>query len=725
MIKQTMSWDENLSPSRQRSRRKNLPVVRTDWDDHLKTLRAGEFERRYRMDETKFTYLLDQCAEQSEFFRPLTPENRKLHHNLYGADPIDVRHKLAAALRWLAGGSYLDVRLVHGISRETLYTCVWQAVDAINASPGMRMEFPWHDDVKLQNLEKGFAGLCGGKLRGCVFAVDGFCVRIICPGGAVNPRDYWHRKGFYAFVVQAVVDATGKFLAASLKAVGSTHDSLAFKMSKFHSMLEKGLLRRETGVDDLHTYFGMGDDAYACREFLVTPWPGRNLGDVKDNFNYYQSRLRIVVECAFGRLVKRWGCLWRPLQVAYWRVPALVTALMKLHNLCDRNSEVPILPEDLSHFMKTNQLPLVFHNNNNDKGVARQRRRERARVSKRRRDEDTREVVTDNLREIGAVRPPHSRYRMRKSMQCARTKQTARKSTEDRAPKKTKVTAAGAAGAAAPAVRKTIRRRNYHWTKKGSKESRRQARQNRKRRAIDPTDFVYRTPSPQKRRANSAHADTAILNLPAASDPATAGFITPPALGKSAQHPPQVARKRRRKVRADFAATARRNMEPDPARNMEPDSARRNKELDPALKARAVETLSKLMSMDVPACDTAPLKSVRASYSWSGGSTTLHYPVQCRPRLAYVEERQIAESLVDADPRIPPACPPPEADVWTTDGAVIYQYQRANILREMLIDVTAAYNIATGQPARRLPVPPVVDPGVSPTSGTESDSEGA
>ena len=57
--------------------------------------------------------------------------------------------------------------------------------------------------------------------------------------------------------------------------------------------------------------------------------------------------------------------------------------------------------------------------------------------------------------------------------------------------------------------------------------------------------------------------------------------------------------------------------------------------------------------------------------------------------------------------------------------AVIYQYRRANILREMLIDVTAAYNIATGQPTRRLSVPPVVDPGVSPTSGTESDSEEA
>ena len=141
-MKILQSWDENLPPSRQRKRRQNLPNARPAWDDHLKTLRPGEFERRYRMDEKKFHSLLDQCAEQSEFFQECGPMKRRIHQNCYGCDPIDVRHKLAATLRWLAGGSYLDVRLVHGMSREMLYACVWQTVDAINASPDMQLKFP-------------------------------------------------------------------------------------------------------------------------------------------------------------------------------------------------------------------------------------------------------------------------------------------------------------------------------------------------------------------------------------------------------------------------------------------------------------------------------------------------------------------------------------------------------------------------------------------------------
>ena len=242
------------------------------------------------------------------------------------------------------------------------------------------------------------------------------------------------------------------------------------------------------------------------------------------------------------------------------------------------------------------------------------------------------------------------------------------------------------------------RPKNFHWTKAGSKKSRRAAREAR------------------KRRAESAHANTAVINLAAAPSPAAAVYSTPPPRKRRADStidlaatpapaeavhitPPKVARKKRRKRPADFAATARRKMDVDPAWN-----------------ARAVDALTQLMA-------TAPLRSVRSHYDWSGGSTTLHYPLQCRPRLVYVKEREIAESLVDADPRIPPAYPPPDAGVATTDGAVAYHHRRAKILREILIDVTAAYNIATGQPARQLPKPPVVDPGVSPTSDTESDSE--
>ena len=162
--------------------------------------------------------------------------------------------------------------------------------------------------------------------------------------------------------MQVTVDSTGKFIGASFKAVGSTHDSLAMKMSKFWELLESGILCRPEGLCGLQSYFGVGDDSYENTEFFLTPWPGRGLEYIKDVFNYFQSRCRIVVECSFGRLTQRWGCLWRALRVPYYKVPALVQALMKLHNLADENRVIRIVRKDLLHFKATHQSPLVFCN---------------------------------------------------------------------------------------------------------------------------------------------------------------------------------------------------------------------------------------------------------------------------------------------------------------------------------------------------------------------------
>jgi hypothetical protein len=331
------------------------------------------------MTRILFQTLLTILSSVSTFFK-INVENAQNVINLHGAESIDPRHKLAAAIRWCAGGSYLDIRLVHCMGRSTIYSCVWQTVDAINAAPELQLVFPWDDDEKLNELEQGFASLSGGRVRGCVFAMDGFAVRIKSPVGVNNPRDYYHRKGMYAIVVQAVVDSNKKFLAASFQAVGSTHDALAFRMSKFYQNLEAGKLDRSNGLCGLTSLFGMGDDAYPNKKYLLTPWPGRDLVGPKDTFNYWQSLLRMPSECSFGGLTTRWGCLWRALGVSVSRVPALVTALMKLHNYVSDEEAIRFQRGDLQHFAKNNHTPCVFVNDGNLSGTELQARRIQRRV---------------------------------------------------------------------------------------------------------------------------------------------------------------------------------------------------------------------------------------------------------------------------------------------------------------------------------------------------------
>ena len=67
--------------------------------------------------------------------------------------------------------------------------------------------------------------------------------------------------------------------------------------------------------------------------YMVTPFKAVGSG-VKDAFNFYQSQLRINIECAFGMLVNRWAILRTPipLHISIQKTTSMVRSLCCLHN---------------------------------------------------------------------------------------------------------------------------------------------------------------------------------------------------------------------------------------------------------------------------------------------------------------------------------------------------------------------------------------------------------
>ena len=61
---------------------------------------------------------------------------------------------------------------------------------------------------------------------------------------------------------------------------------------------------------------------------MITP-TGRD-----DDFDFEQSSLRINIECAFGELVRRWGVLWRPLEMDFKKRAPVIGCCIRLHNFC-------------------------------------------------------------------------------------------------------------------------------------------------------------------------------------------------------------------------------------------------------------------------------------------------------------------------------------------------------------------------------------------------------
>jgi hypothetical protein len=282
------------------------------------------FKRLYRMDRVAFERLCELVGTRSETTRRASCR-------------LSVSAKVSMTLRWLAGGSYLDISMSHFVSIPTFYFVIDQVIADFDNILTMRFRFD--DAAYLQNCSDGFSRYGRSPLSGCAGAVDGIAIRIQEParGSVPNPSTYYNRKGFFAIAVQAMCDHRYVFTFSSAISPGSTHDSIAFGMSSLSRLLSQN----EGGL--LQGYWIAADDAYVCRERLLTPWPGRNLSRSMDSFNYWQSSARIHIEQAFGMLVARWGVLWRSLRVPIDKAGIIVIVCMKLHNFIIETFELSLV----------------------------------------------------------------------------------------------------------------------------------------------------------------------------------------------------------------------------------------------------------------------------------------------------------------------------------------------------------------------------------------------
>jgi hypothetical protein len=219
--------------------------------------------------------------------------------------------KLAMTLRYLRGGSYLDISDVFNVHDRTLYRAVDAMLLALNdrrVLPELSLPQDLKSPSRLAALAAGFAHRSCNVIHTCVGAIDGILLPIICPAQthAKNQRQYWCRKQFWAINVQAIVDAQSRFIYASVRYPGAVHDSYAWKADPLSDEL-RGCTNLLSGGYHLN-----GDDAYCTHDTLATPWPGKSGAGARDAYNYHHSSCRIAVEQAFGMLTKRWLILKRP-----------------------------------------------------------------------------------------------------------------------------------------------------------------------------------------------------------------------------------------------------------------------------------------------------------------------------------------------------------------------------------------------------------------------------
>lgn len=148
---------------------------------------------------------------------------------------------------------------------------------------------------------------------------------------------YKNRKGFFGLIVQAFCDAHCRFQYFDVSWPGATGDCTAFAESALYIALNGGMAPAWAlfALDEAYSSFGGG---------FLTPFSKSQLIRVRAEnndlylqmraFNHVLSCLRIHIERAFGQLVRRFGILWKPLEMRLAAATSVILCCARLHNLC-------------------------------------------------------------------------------------------------------------------------------------------------------------------------------------------------------------------------------------------------------------------------------------------------------------------------------------------------------------------------------------------------------
>ena len=301
------------------------------------------FTRAYRMDYETFKVLHERLKPGIDEY--ISKNHNRTNYTKTGDTPTFYRPngeikseiRLGAALRYFAGGSYLDITISHAIGKTDVYRSVWSVVHAANQCPSLQFKFPT-TVAECKSVAEEFTFRSQAGFNNCVGCIDGMLVWTEKPlptqcdkVGVDSGKFFCGRKGKYGLNLQGVCDAKRRFTYISVQHPATASDYLSFVTSSLYQQLTQG-----SGLPSGFCLYG--DNAYVNESYMCVPFPNTSSGP-KDAYNYYQSQLRINIECAFGILTNRWRILKSPLNanIPINRVNALISCLCKIHNFCIDN----------------------------------------------------------------------------------------------------------------------------------------------------------------------------------------------------------------------------------------------------------------------------------------------------------------------------------------------------------------------------------------------------
>ena len=164
------------NPLGNKSKEEKDRFPRMDWDLFTKRLDSNKLWKRfYRMSKESFSDLL--ALIRPELKRNVAQGARSTFDGV-----VSPELRLSMTLRWLAGGSYIDIAIIHGVAVSTFYDVVKDTLQKLDACEALNLHFPLKNEDELWSNAKGFQD----KAQHVVFtsavgALDGILIECNAP----------------------------------------------------------------------------------------------------------------------------------------------------------------------------------------------------------------------------------------------------------------------------------------------------------------------------------------------------------------------------------------------------------------------------------------------------------------------------------------------------------------------------------------------------------------
>lgn len=183
----------------------------------------------------------------------------------------------------------------------------------------------------------------------CIGAIDG--KRILLEKPANSGSEFYDYKGHFSIILLAVVDADYKFIFVDIAGPGRASDGGVWDMCSMKKALESedNVLNipstdRLPFSDKQCPFVLVGDAAFPLTSYLMKPYPGHQLPDDCNVFNYRLSRARRMSENVFGILAARFQIFRSPIRVSPTKAKDIALATITLHNylrVCSKETYIP------------------------------------------------------------------------------------------------------------------------------------------------------------------------------------------------------------------------------------------------------------------------------------------------------------------------------------------------------------------------------------------------